>query len=66
MDEKVGAAQFKLGRFDQLARFFSSSRAAQHFPSAAPEVDAVSIVMSTPSDAAARALPATAPVDAAA
>lgn len=31
-DGKEGSAQFLLGRFDQLARFFSSSRAAQSFP----------------------------------
>jgi hypothetical protein len=31
-DEKVGGAQFQLGSFDRLSRFFSSSRAAQHFP----------------------------------
>lgn len=32
IDKETGAAQFQLGRFDQLARFFASSRAAQHFP----------------------------------
>ncbi len=36
IDEKSGAAQFQLGRFDRLARFFASSRAAQHFPTPAP------------------------------
>lgn len=35
VDEKSGVAQFRLGRFDRLARFFASSRAAQHFPSVA-------------------------------
>ncbi|MBP0635172.1 SIR2 family protein [Cupriavidus sp. AcVe19-6a] len=35
IDEKSGAAQFQLGRFDRLARFFASSRAAQHFPAPA-------------------------------
>ena len=39
IDEKSGAAQFQLGRFDRLARFFASSRAAQHFPAQAPEVE---------------------------
>ncbi|MBL8380990.1 MAG: SIR2 family protein [Burkholderiales bacterium] len=29
---ETGATQFQLGRFDRLARFFASSRAAQHFP----------------------------------
>jgi hypothetical protein len=62
IDEKIGAAQFQLGRFDRLARFFASSRAAQHFSAAAPEVDAASAVVPIPSDAAV-ALPATAPVD---
>jgi len=62
VDEKSGAAQFQLGRFDRLARFFASSRAAQHFPSAAPAVDAAVAVAPTPPDAAV-AVPATAPVD---
>jgi hypothetical protein len=31
-DGKEGSAKFLLGRFDQLARFFASSRAAQSFP----------------------------------
>lgn len=30
--EKEGAAQFLLGRFDRLARFFASSRSSQSFP----------------------------------
>lgn len=36
LDEKSNTAQFKLGKFDRLARFFSSSRAAQYFPPLAP------------------------------
>jgi len=36
IDDKSGQAQFQLGRFDRLARFFSSSRAAQYFPSSQP------------------------------
>lgn len=36
IDDKSGQAQFQLGRFDRLARFFSSSRAAQHFPGPQP------------------------------
>jgi hypothetical protein len=36
INEKSEAAEFQLGRFDRLARFFSSSRAAQHFPAPAP------------------------------
>ena len=48
VDEKSGVAQFQLGRFDRLARFFASSRAAQHFPSAAPAVDAAVAVVPTP------------------
>lgn len=36
IDQKSGDAQFQLGRFDRLARFFASSRAAQHFPTPAP------------------------------
>ena len=39
IDENSGAAQFQLGRFDRLARFFASSRAAQHFPALAPDVE---------------------------
>ncbi|HXK26628.1 MAG TPA: SIR2 family protein [Candidatus Binatia bacterium] len=41
-DEKEGAAQFLLGRFDRLARFFASSRSAQSFPAlpAEPEPEA--------------------------
>jgi hypothetical protein len=31
-DENGSSAYFQLGRFDRLARFFASSRAAQHFP----------------------------------
>ena len=41
IDEKSGAAQFQLGRFDRLARFFASSRAAQQFPPAVPAVGPV-------------------------
>lgn len=36
VDEKSGTAQFQLGRFDRLSRFFASSRAAQHLPISAP------------------------------
>ncbi len=41
-DEKGGPAQFLLGRFDLLARFFASSRSAQSFPvpPAEPEPEA--------------------------
>lgn len=35
IDDKSGAAQFQLGRFDRLARFFASAHAVQHFPPAA-------------------------------
>lgn len=31
VDEKSGVAQFQLGQFDRLARFFASSHAVQHF-----------------------------------
>lgn len=31
-EKKDSPAQFQLGRFDHLARFFASSHAAQHFP----------------------------------
>jgi hypothetical protein len=34
--EGADAAEFQLGRFDQLARFFASSGAAQHFPAPPP------------------------------
>ena len=61
IDEKIGAAQFQLGRFDRLARFFASSRAAQHFPAAAPIVDAPVAIAPTPD--AAVVLPGTVPAD---
>ena len=35
-DDKGGGNQFQLGRFDQLARFFATSRTAQHFPPSPP------------------------------
>ncbi|MBS1157611.1 MAG: hypothetical protein H6R15_30 [Proteobacteria bacterium] len=38
-DENSGAAYFQLGRFDRLARFFASSRAAQHFPHLEPVLE---------------------------
>jgi hypothetical protein len=62
IDEKIGAAQFQLGRFDRLARFFASSRAAQHFPSPGLDVAAAGTAVPIPSDTAV-APPATAPVD---
>ncbi len=62
VNEKSDIAQFQLGRFDRLARFFASSRAAQHFPSVTPAVDVAAAVVPTPPDAAAP-FPATAPVD---
>lgn len=65
VDENSGTEQFQLGRFERLARFFASSRASQHFPSAVPEVDAAVPVAPTPPSAAV-ALPATASVDGAA
>lgn len=39
IDETSGAAQFQLGRFDQLARFFASSHAIQHFPPAVTQIE---------------------------
>lgn len=39
IDETSGAAQFQLGRFDQLARFFVSSHAIQHFPPAVTQIE---------------------------
>lgn len=45
--EKSGSAQFQLGRFNRLAQFLASSRAAQHFPSAAPDADATVAVAPT-------------------
>lgn len=39
IDETSGVAQFQLGRFDRLARFFAASRAVQHFPVVAPPVE---------------------------
>lgn len=65
VDEKSGIAQFQLGQFDRLARFFASSRAAQLFPAPTPTVDATIDLMPTPLDAAI-ALPAKAYVDGAA
>lgn len=47
-DEKSGAAQFQLGKFDRLARFFASSRTAQHFPHAAPVAEPASAVATSP------------------
>lgn len=65
IDEKSGAAQFQLGRFDRLARFFASSRAAQHFPPAAPIADPAVTGVPIPTDAVV-ALPVAAPADGAA
>jgi hypothetical protein len=39
IDEKNGMPQFQLGQFDQLTRFFASSRAVQHFHPAPPAVE---------------------------
>ena len=36
LDGNNQSAQFILGRFDRLARFFATSRAVQHFPAAVP------------------------------
>jgi len=47
-DEKSGAAQFQLGKFDRLARFFASSRTAQHFPHAAPVAEPASAAATSP------------------
>lgn len=46
----TGTAQFQLGRFDRLARFFASSRAAQHFPLPAPSAGSDAIPGAMPSD----------------
>lgn len=48
MDETSSTVQFHLGRFDRLARFFASSRAAQHFPAPAKDVDATETLSPTP------------------
>jgi len=53
MDEKSSTVQFHLGRFDRLARFFASSRAAQHFPPAVLDVDATGTVLPKLPEAAA-------------
>ena len=55
IDEKSGVAQFQLGRFDRLARFFASSRAAQHFPLPPPAAEQTPAVVSFPPDDAAPA-----------
>lgn len=44
IDEKVGTAQFQLGKFDRLARFFASSRAVQHFPPSTSAVETAAAV----------------------
>ncbi|MEX3936357.1 SIR2 family protein [Paraburkholderia phymatum] len=54
-DVKGGPAQFQLGRFDRLARFFASARAAQHFPTAPPPTESTIVVPApilVPADAA--------------
>lgn len=56
-DEENGVAQFQLGRFDRLARFFASSHAVQHFP---PTMPAVEPAAPLPPDVAAL-MPAEAP-----
>lgn len=40
INKEESQAQFQLGRFDHLARFFASSHAAQHFPVAAQVAEA--------------------------
>lgn len=52
IDEKSGASQFLLGRFDRLARFFASSRAVQHFPLPAPALEPAATARPIPPDAA--------------
>lgn len=55
IDEKAGGAQFQLGRFDRLSRFFASSRAAQHLPApvqASEQVSAGPAAVATPADRA--------------
>lgn len=47
IDDKSGQAQFQLGRFDCLARFFSSSRAVQYFPSPQPVAEAAAAMVAT-------------------
>jgi len=43
IDEKSGIAQFQLGKFDRLARFFASSHATHQFPAPEPFVAPESI-----------------------
>jgi hypothetical protein len=39
IDVSSGTTQFQLGSFERLARFFASSRAAQHFPTLTPAAE---------------------------
>lgn len=48
VDDNGGIAQFQLGRFDKLARFFASSRAAQHFHGSAEAVAPAEPITSDP------------------
>lgn len=51
-DKKVGSPQFQLGRFDQLSRFFASSRAAQQFPASPQASEEVSVAPAAQADPA--------------
>jgi hypothetical protein len=62
IDETTGVAQFQLGRFDRLARFFASSRAAQHFPLTGTPIEDIAAAPAMTSADAAVATPAVAPV----
>ena len=55
IDQKSSTAQFQLGRFDRLARFFASSRAAQHFSNSSPTAEPTSTVTPFPPEDAAAA-----------
>ena len=52
IDKNSGTAQFQLGRFDRLARFFVSSRATQHFQPFIPVADSTIAVLANPADTA--------------
>lgn len=68
-DDKTGTARFQLGRFDRLARFFASSRAAQHFPTDSQAVESTIVVpapVPLPADAAPVASSSAAPANGAA
>ena len=51
-DEKSDVAQFSLGRFDRLARFFASSRAAQEFSPGASYADLIAAASASNPDKA--------------